>query len=239
MFVYPAIDLKGGKCVRLSQGKVERETVYAEDPVLIARVWNNKGARCIHLVDLDGAFEGRPVHLNLALRIASAVDIPVQLGGGIRRSEDVRRCFEAGIDRVVLATRAIEDEAWLDDILKSYSRRVIVSIDAREGKVALRGWRQLSDLDAVEVARRFERKEIAAIVFTDISRDGMLQGPNLSSIQKMADSVETPLIVAGGISTLEDVRVLKSLGVSAVIIGKALYTGAIDLKDAIRVAGEA
>jgi len=238
MLIYPAIDLKGGRCVRLTQGKAETEIVYSEDPLHIARLWSSKGAGRIHLVDLDGAVQGKPVHLDLALGIARAVDIPVQLGGGIRTSEDVRACFAAGIDRVVLATRAIEDEVWLDALLRDYAGRIVISVDARDGKVALRGWGQVSALDALEVARRLERKDLAAIIFTDISRDGMLQGPNLSSVERMAESVKLPLIVAGGISRLDDIRKLKRLGVSGVIIGKALYTGAIDLEEAIQVAQE-
>ena len=238
MLVYPAIDLKGGKCVRLSQGRPETEEVYDEDPVQVARVWHGKGARYLHIVDLDGAFEGRPVHLDLVRDIAHAVDIPIQLGGGIRRTEDVLKSLAAKVDRVVIGTRALEDPDWLESLSWEFPGKVVASVDAREEKVAVKGWKAVSHVDARDLVESLNELRLAAIIYTDISRDGMLTSVNFKTVEKMFRAARVPLIVAGGITTLDDVRQLRDIGVGGVIIGKALYRGYIRLEEAIRVAEE-
>ena len=233
MVVIPAIDLKGGKCVRLTQGRKDSETVYSENPVSIARLWESKGAGCLHIVDLDGAFSGCPVHLSLVREIADAVDIPVQLGGGIRQEDDVRRCIDAKVDRVIVGTRALADSKWLREICGRYPGRIAAGIDAREGKVAVEGWTSVSEKDPVGLAKELESTGVCCIVFTEITRDGMLEGPDIEATRRVAEAVSVPVIAAGGITTMEDIARLKEMPIWGFVIGKALYTNALELEDII------
>jgi len=240
MLIIPAIDLRGGRCVRLVQGDPSRETVYDEDPVAVARRFAAAGARRLHLVDLDGAFEGLPKNLSVALEIARAVDIPVQLGGGIRTMDAVEAVLKAGVAYVILGTAAIEQPDLVEEACQRFPGRVLVGIDARDGRVAVRGWAEGTQRDAVDLAREMGRRGVRQIIFTDIARDGTLQGPNLEALARVA-AAGPQVIASGGVSSLADLQAIAALeerGVVGVIIGKALYTGAIDLAKALAV-GEA
>ncbi|HEY8418403.1 MAG TPA: imidazole glycerol phosphate synthase subunit HisF [Limnochordales bacterium] len=240
MLIIPAIDLRGGRCVRLVQGDPSRETVYADDPVAVARRFAAAGARRLHVVDLDGAFEGLPRNLSVALDIARAVDIPVQLGGGIRTMAAIEAVLSAGVAYVILGTAAIEQPELVEEACRRFPGRVLVGIDARDGRVAVRGWAEGTGRDAVELAREMGRRGVRQIIFTDIARDGTLQGPNLDALQRVA-AAGPQVIASGGVSSLADLEALAALeerGVVGVIIGKALYTGAIDLAQALAI-GEA
>lgn len=233
--VIPAIDLRGGRCVRLVQGDFDRQTVYGDDPPAMARRWAEAGARLLHVVDLDGSKAGAPAQLDTVAAIARAVELPVQLGGGIRRLEDVEAAFAAGVWRVVVGTAAVEDPAFLDAALARFPDRVAVGIDARDGRVAVRGWLAVSDTDALELARGVAARGARTIVYTDIARDGMLAGPNLEAMHRMAAAVPgVDVIASGGVARLDDVLALLDTGVRGVIVGKAIYTGDVDLAEAIR-----
>jgi phosphoribosylformimino-5-aminoimidazole carboxamide ribotide isomerase len=234
MIVIPAIDLKGGRCVRLQQGKEHEETVYSEDPVAIALAWEESGAELIHLVDLDGAFTGEQKNLHAIKAVRGAVGVDLQLGGGIRDVETMDMLISLGINRVILGTLAAEDPELLERACKRHPGRIIVGIDAMEGKVAVRGWVEVTDFDATEFALSVESRGAAGIVYTDISRDGMLTGPNIPATGRMAEAVEIPVIASGGISTIEDIRnLLEIRGLWGAITGKALYAGTLRLKEAI------
>jgi phosphoribosylformimino-5-aminoimidazole carboxamide ribotide isomerase len=236
MTILPAIDLKEGKCVRLLQGDPDQKTIYSEDPVEVARRWEGEGAEFLHVVDLDGAFSGFPVHLDLVERIAKTVRIPIQVGGGMRNLESVIAVLERGAQRVILGTWAVGSPHFLEEACQSFERRILLGIDAREGYVSVEGWTKSTNLRAVDFARQASRYPVGGIVYTDISRDGMLKGPNLLALGEMAEAIRLPLIASGGISTLQDVRAIMALegkGVVAMIIGKALYSGGIDLSEAI------
>ncbi len=238
MLIIPAIDLKDGKCVRLSQGRMDRVTQYSTNPAEIARKWEGMGAELIHLVDLDGASAGRPVNTKAIREIIDSVKIPLQLGGGIRDQKTAESYLSLGIDRIVLGTAAYEQPELIAEACRSYPGKILVSIDAREGKVAIKGWEELTAEGAIELARRFEDLKIAAIIYTDIKRDGMMSGPNIEETQRLAQSLKTPIIAAGGVSSLEDIRDLMEIGqygVEGVIIGKALYCGELDLREAIEL----
>lgn len=238
MLVIPAIDLKDGKCVRLSQGKMDRVTLYSDNPAEIARKWEGMGAELIHLVDLDGASAGRPVNTEAIRKIIDSVEIPLQLGGGIRDQKTAEEYFSLGIARIVLGTAACEQPELIAEACRRYPGKILVSIDAREGKVAIKGWKEVTEREAIELARRLEELKVAAIIYTDIKRDGMLSGPNLEETRRLAESLNTPIIAAGGISCLEDIRSLMELeqyGVEGVITGKALYSGKLDLREAIEL----
>jgi phosphoribosylformimino-5-aminoimidazole carboxamide ribotide isomerase len=238
MLVIPAIDLKDGKCVRLSQGRMDRVTLYSDNPAEVARKWEGMGARLIHLVDLDGASAGRPVNTEAIRRIIDSVEIPLQLGGGIRDQKTAEEYFSLGIDRIVLGTAACEQPELIAEACRRYPGKILVSIDAREGKVAIKGWEEITDREAIELARRLEELKVASIIYTDIKRDGMMSGPNLEETRKLAESLNTPIIAAGGISCLEDIRSLMELeqyGVEGVITGKALYRGKLDLREALEL----
>lgn len=238
MLIIPAIDLKDGKCVRLSQGRMDQVTLYSTDPAEIARKWEGMGAELIHLVDLDGASAGRPVNTEAIKEIVGSVKIPLQLGGGIRDQKTAENYFSLGIDRIVLGTAACEQPELITEACRRYPGKILVSIDAREGKAAIKGWEELTAEGAIELAQRFEELKVAAIIYTDIKRDGMLSGPNLEETRKLARSLKTPIIAAGGVSSLEDIRDLMELepdGVEGVITGKALYSGKLDLREAIKL----
>lgn len=239
MLVIPAIDLRGGQVVRLAQGDPLRQTFYSADPVATARRWEGEGAPILHLVDLDGAFSGRPQQLSVAADVARAVKVPVQLGGGLRSLAALEQAFASGIERAVLGTAAIEDEEFLIAASRRYPGRVVLGIDARHGKVAVHGWTAGTELLATELATRWVDLPLAAIIYTDIGRDGMLAGPNLEALRRLAQATRHPIIASGGIATLDDVKRLAALEPSRIIgavVGTALYEGRFSLEEAIDAA---
>ena len=239
MIIIPAIDLKGGQCVRLSQGDMDRATVYSENPAEMAKTWQSMGAQRIHVVDLDGAVSGQPKNRDAIIAIVSAVSVPVQLGGGIRDIETIKEYFSCGIDRVILGTAAIKDPLFLEESCRAWPGRIIVGIDATDGMVCVQGWTEKTAMSVVDLVKKIEHLPLAAIVFTDIKRDGMLTGPNIESTAQLARSTHIPVIASGGVSRMEDIEALltvEEFGVSGVIIGRALYTGNLDLRECIRIA---
>ncbi|MBN1106418.1 MAG: 1-(5-phosphoribosyl)-5-[(5-phosphoribosylamino)methylideneamino]imidazole-4-carboxamide isomerase [Deltaproteobacteria bacterium] len=241
MLVIPAIDIKAGRCVRLKQGRMSEETVYSQAPEDMALKWYEKGAERLHVVDLDGAMEKRPVNAHLVKKIVLAVPIPVQLGGGIRSAETIAAYLDEGVQAVILGSAACSDPDLLYHACRRFPDRIILGIDARMGRVAVEGWTQETELSALEVATRFEENDIAAIIYTDIQRDGMSTGPNLTGTKDLANSVSVPVIASGGISGIKDVMevcALSKYGVTGMITGRALYEGTLDLQEAIRVARE-
>lgn len=233
MLLIPAIDLKDGKCVRLRQGRMEDATVFSDDPVAMAGQWIQAGARRLHLVDLNGAFAGRPVNAQVIRRIADAFpEIPIQVGGGIRDEETVDAYLNAGVQFVIIGTKAVQEPHFVNDLCMEYPGHVIVGLDAKEDKVAVNGWSKLSRHSVIELAQRFERDGVEAIVYTDIGRDGMMQGINVEATVKLAQAISIPVIASGGVSNLNDVRALCEVeeeGIMGIIIGRALYEGGIDL----------
>lgn len=241
MLIIPAIDIKAGKCVRLLQGRKEDETVFSHDPVATARRWGAEGAELLHVIDLDGAFEKRPCNLDSIRKIVDAVPIRVQVGGGIRDADTIRKYLDLGVARVILGTEAIRNPQLVEKACKAFPGRIVVGIDARKGKVAIEGWLETTEVTAIDLARRFEDCGVAVINFTDIQRDGMQSGPNLDETRKLAESVSIPVVASGGVAGIEDIRKLLTLepfGVTGVITGKALYTGSLDLRQAISLAGQ-
>jgi phosphoribosylformimino-5-aminoimidazole carboxamide ribotide isomerase len=239
MLILPAIDLRGGQCVRLRQGDYSQETVFGSDAAAVARDWVNQGARALHIVDLDGAREGRPVNVAQIQAIVRSVNVPCQLGGGLRSREHIEQVLSWGVHRVILGTRALKDSAWFDGIVREFPARIVLGLDARNGLVATNGWMEVDQTSALEVARRCAALPLAALVYTDISRDGMLEGANIEVMGELASVIDVPLIASGGVTSLEDVRKLAHLGLAGCIIGRALYEGCIDLRAAIQVAQEA
>lgn len=235
MVVFPAIDLKGGKCVRLTQGQKDAETVFSDDPVDVAKSWLDQGADHLHVVDLDGAFEGKPKNLSIVEQIASQVKIPIQFGGGLRTTQSVKILLDLGVHRVVVGTKAIESQSWVEELCRLFPGRISVGIDAKNGKVAVKGWTSVCEWTALAFAREIEKVSPCAIIYTDISRDGMLQGPNISGLKELVAAVNTPIIASGGISSLRDIEALSQLPIVGMIIGKALYTGHIKLSEAKRL----
>jgi len=239
MLVIPAIDLKGGKCVRLVQGKMDQETVYSENPVEVAKKWVGLGAEYLHLVDLDGAIAVEPKNIDTIEAIADAISIPFQVGGGIRDIDTINLYMSMGADRVILGTIAYKEPYFVKDACDKHHGRIMVGIDARDGKVAIKGWEEITEKTATGLAKELEGAGVAGIIYTDISRDGMLKGPNLEGTKTLAQSVKIPVIASGGVSNIDDIKRLKELeplGITGVITGKAIYTGSLDLREAIRVA---
>jgi phosphoribosylformimino-5-aminoimidazole carboxamide ribotide isomerase len=237
--VIPAIDLRGGRCVRLKQGELTRETVYSDDPAAMARKWSSLGAERLHVVDLDGAVQGRPVNTEVVLRIVEAAGLPVQVGGGVRGMEAVRAYLEGGVDQVILGTSAIRDPAFLENACGAFPNRIILGLDARGDRVAVQGWTEETAVTPLEIARRCEHLALFAIIYTDIHRDGMSTGPNLEATLALARAVRTPIIASGGISGAGDVSAVSRLepdGVIGMITGRALYQGTLELPEAIRIA---
>lgn len=238
MLVIPAIDLKNGKCVRLLQGRKEDETVYSDDPASTALRWESCGARLIHIVDLDGAFTGEQKNLQGIKAVRKAVKIELEVGGGIRDLTTMEQLLALGINRVILGTAAVEDPELLREACRRHPGRVLAGIDAKDGKVAVKGWTEVTSYGAGELAMRFESFGAAGIIYTDISRDGMLTGPNIGATRDIVEAVKIPVIASGGISSIDDIKKLSRLhGLWGAITGKAIYTGSMDLKEAIRVAG--
>ncbi len=239
MIVIPAIDLKDGKCVRLLQGKREEVTVYSDDPVSMARHWVDLGARLLHVVDLDGAFTGEQKNFDKIKEIRRSIHIPVEVGGGIRDVPRIEMLVGIGIDRVIIGTSAVKDPDMISKACDRFPGKVFAGIDARDGKVAVKGWVETTEYDAVEFAKKMEDAGIAGIIYTDISRDGMLTGPNISAMEKMVKEVRVPVIASGGVSNIDDIRNLMQIkNLWGVITGKALYSGALDLRAAIEIAQE-
>jgi phosphoribosylformimino-5-aminoimidazole carboxamide ribotide isomerase len=236
MQIWPAIDLRGGKCVRLRQGDYQQETVFGEDPAEMARQWVRQGARQLHLVDLDGARDGRSANREALRAIHAAVDVPCQVGGGIRSEENIEELFALGTARLVVGTRALTDPDWFVSMCRRYPERLVVGIDARDGRVATDGWLETSETRAVELAARFAGEPLAAIVYTDIAKDGMLAGPNLAAMAEMLAAAEAPVIASGGVTTADDVAALAELGLAGCIIGRTLYEGKLSLADALAAA---
>jgi phosphoribosylformimino-5-aminoimidazole carboxamide ribotide isomerase len=237
MIIIPAIDIKGGKCVRLLQGRMDAETIFSDDPAFMGVRWENEGAELIHVVDLDGAVEKKPKNLSIIADIVKRVHIPVQVGGGIRDIETIRMYMNQGVDRVVIGTEAVRNPVLVKTACYEFPQKIVVGIDARNGYVAIEGWTQTTKTTAVELAKRFEDCGVAAINFTDIERDGMRTGPNIKEIEKVAMSVSVPIVASGGVSTFEDIKRLLPLevyGVMGVITGRALYDGSLNLKTAIQ-----
>ena len=232
MLIIPAIDLKGGKCVRLTQGKKDAETIFSDDPVDVAKSWEDQGAEYLHLVDLDGAFEGVPKNLTIVEQIIKQIKVPIEFGGGLRTTQSIKTLLDLGADRVIIGTKAIDSPSWVDELCTMFPGRIAVGIDARNGKVAVKGWTSICEWTAVEFAREIEKASPCAIIFTDISKDGMLQGPNISSLKELLTAVKTQIIASGGISSLKDIEELSRLPIAGMIIGKALYTGHIKLSEA-------
>ena len=240
MKVIPAIDIRGGKVVRLAQGKAEYETVYSDSPLEVARMWAAQGADLIHVVDLDGAIEGKPKNLRPVKEIINDVKVKIELGGGIRDEETIQSLIDAGIDKVVIGTRALEED-FISKASKRFGARIVVGIDAKDGMVLTRGWLFKTQMKAMDLAEKMASLGIKTINYTDISRDGMLKGPNVNSLKKILKIKGIDIIASGGVSTIEDVKRLKKLeakGLKGMIIGKALYEKTIDLKEAIRVCSQ-
>lgn len=236
MQVWPAIDIRGGKCVRLLQGDYDRETIFASDPVDMAVRWVEAGAQCLHLVDLDGAREGRLVNGGVVSQIMQAIDVPCQFGGGVRSEKSIGQLLEMGFQRVVVGTRALKDPQWLRESANRFPGRVALGIDARDGRVATDGWLETSSVAAVELAAVFAYDPIAAVIYTDISKDGMMAGPNVPAVVEMKRAVSVPLIASGGIAEAAHVEQLARAGVDGCIIGRALYEGKLTLADAMAAA---
>jgi phosphoribosylformimino-5-aminoimidazole carboxamide ribotide isomerase len=233
MEVIPAIDLRGGKCVRLQQGDYGRETVFGDDPVAMAEHWASEGATRLHLVDLDGARDGKPAHVDIVRKIVAALAIPCQLGGGVRDDAAIDAWVDAGLDRVIVGTMALKDPEWFARACRRHPGRVALGLDARDGRVATDGWLDVSAVDAVELALRFDDLPMAAVIYTDIACDGMLTGPNLASTGALARRLKTPVIASGGVGTLDDVARLAELPLSGCIVGRALYDGRFRLGEAV------
>jgi phosphoribosylformimino-5-aminoimidazole carboxamide ribotide isomerase len=235
--ILPAIDLRGGRCVRLFQGDYARETVHSDDPAAMARRWADAGARRLHVVDLDGSRLGRPENLPVIRQITASVSIPVELGGGIRDRASVLAAFEAGVERVILGTAvATGERAATNALLAEFGERIVVGVDARDGRVAVQGWTETTDLDPVDLAQQLQARGARRLIHTDIAVDCTLTGPNLAGIRRMVEALSIPVIAAGGVSSSEDVRrlaELETLGLEGVIIGQALYTGAVRLEELV------
>lgn len=242
MLLIPAIDLKDGKCVRLRQGRMEDDTVFSDDPVAVADRWVAAGARRLHIVDLNGAFTGKPVNAEAIRRIAEAhPDIPIQVGGGIRDDETIEQYLDMGVSYVILGTNAVNVPHFVGDACSEFPGHIMVGLDAKGGKVAIDGWSKLSNHDVIDIAQRFEREGVEAIVYTDINRDGMMGGVNIEATVALARAITIPVIASGGVSSLDDIRQLcksEGDGIMGAVVGRALYEGSLDLVEAQKLADE-
>lgn len=242
MIIYPAIDIRGGRCVRLTEGRFDAETVFADDPAEMALKWAGLGAEFLHLVDLDGALAGEGKNVPVIERILQSVSIPVQLGGGIRNLETIEKLLSLGVTRLILGSAAVKNPQLVEEACKKYPGHIAVGIDAKNGDVAIEGWGKGSGVAATELAKKMAAYGVETIIYTDISRDGMLSGVNVEATAALARACGVPIIASGGVASLEDIRRVKAVesdGVQGCIIGKAIYTGAVDLKAALALAKEA
>ena len=242
MLLIPAIDLKDGKCVRLRQGRMEDETVFSDDPVAMAGRWVEAGARRLHIVDLNGAFEGKPVNAGVVNEIAAAYpDLPIQIGGGIRDEDTVQTYLNAGVEYVIIGTKAVSAPHFVNDLCLEFPGHIIVGLDAKDGKVAIDGWSKLSRHDVIDMAQHFEQDGVEAIVYTDIGRDGMMSGVNVESTVKLAQAITIPVIASGGITNMDDIRALCEVaeeGIMGAITGRAIYEGTLDFAEGQKLADE-
>ena len=242
MIIYPAIDIRGGRCVRLTEGRFDAETVFADDPAEMALKWAGMGAEFLHLVDLDGALAGEGKNVPVIERILQSVNIPVQLGGGIRNLETIEKLLALGVTRLILGSAAVKNPQLVEEACKKYPGHIAVGIDAKNGDVAIEGWGKGSGVAATELAKKMAAYGVETIIYTDISRDGMLSGVNVEATAALARACGVPIIASGGVASIEDIRRVKAVeadGVQGCIIGKAIYTGAVDLKEALALAKEA
>jgi phosphoribosylformimino-5-aminoimidazole carboxamide ribotide isomerase len=235
VLILPAIDLRGGQCVRLRQGDYAQETVFGADPAALARQWVDQGARWLHIVDLDGARDGSPVNAESIRRIVKEAAVPCQLGGGLRSQDDIAMALDWGLERVIIGTRALKSPDWFRAVCERWPARVALGIDARDGRVAAEGWLEVSEMAALDLARQCAAWPLAAIVYTDISRDGMMQGANVEAMADMARAVPVPVIASGGVTTLDDIRRLAGGGLAGCIVGRALYEGRLSLGEALQI----
>jgi len=236
MIIIPAVDIKNGKCVRLKQGRMNEETVFSSNPVEMAQKWADSHAELIHVVDLDGAIQKQPRNIETIRKIVSSINTPIQVGGGIRTLETIEMYLEIGVDRVVLGTEAIRNPSKVIEFCSKFPGKIVIGIDAKKGMVAVEGWTETTSVTAIELAKQFENKGVAAINFTDIHRDGMQTGPNIQATEELAKSVSIPVVASGGVSTIKDIENLlkvASSGIVGVICGRALYEGTLNLLDAI------
>ena len=236
MIVIPAIDLKEGKCVRLEQGLMEKDTVFSDNPGAQARAWQDQGAELLHIVDLDGAFAGEPKNRSAIEAILGAITIPAQLGGGIRDLATIEAYLNLGLSRVIIGTAAQRNPALVEEACRKFPGQIVVGIDAKNGMVAVQGWAEVTDITAIDLAKKFEGFGVSAIIYTDISRDGMMQGVNIDATRQLAEAISIPVIASGGLSTLADIEnlmAIESSGVVGAITGKAIYSGAINLAEAV------
>jgi len=242
MLIIPAIDLKDGKCVRLRQGRMEDETIFSDDPVAVAAQWVEQGARRLHIVDLNGAFAGEPVNAGVVHEIAKAFpDLPIQIGGGIRDEDTIQTYLNAGVQYVIIGTKAVNQPHFINDICAEFPGHIIVGLDAKDGKVAIDGWSKLSKHDVIDMAKHFENDGVVSIVYTDIGRDGMMTGVNVESTLKLAQAVKIPIIASGGITNIEDIKALCAVqeeGISGAITGRAIYEGTLDFAEAQKLSDE-
>ncbi len=240
MLLIPAIDLKEGKCVRLRQGRMEDDTVFSDDPVAVAAKWVEQGARRIHLVDLDGAFAGKPRNADVIHDIAEAFpDVPVQIGGGIRDEDTIQGYLNAGVQYVIIGTKAVTEPHFVSEVAVEFPGHIIVGLDAKEGKVAIDGWSKLSKHDVIDMAQKFEADGVESIIYTDISRDGMMQGVNVEATAKLARAIHIPVIASGGITNLDDIHALGKVsedGIMGAITGRAIYEGTLNFEEAEKIA---
>jgi phosphoribosylformimino-5-aminoimidazole carboxamide ribotide isomerase len=233
MILYPAIDIRGGRCVRLIEGDFNRETAYDSDPSSAARRWVEAGAEWLHIVDLDGAVEGRPINRQAVAQIRASVDVLIQLGGGLRQLTDLEDVFDAGVNRAILGTVALRDPELVISAVARWGDRIAVALDARDGRLATDGWLGQSDTSAVEVAQRLALRHVRHFIYTDIRRDGTLSGPNLEGLRELVEKVDADVIASGGIASLDDIRAVATAGAAGAIVGRALYDGRIDLAEAV------
>ena len=240
MLLIPAIDLKEGKCVRLRQGRMEDDTVFSDDPVAVAGRWVDAGARRLHLVDLDGAFAGKPKNAEVIHAIVQAYpNVPVQIGGGIRDEDTIQAYLEAGVEYVIIGTKAVSEPHFVRDVAIEFPGHIIVGLDAKDGKVAIDGWSKLSRHDVIDLAKKFEAQGVSAIIYTDISRDGMMQGVNVEATANLARAINIPVIASGGITNIDDIRALGEVaheGIMGAITGRAIYEGTLDFAEAEKLA---
>ena len=233
MLILPAIDIRNGKCVRLQQGDYRQETIYADSPVEMAKHWEQQGAQFLHIVDLDGAKEGKPANFAAVCNIAKNITIPIEIGGGIRNQETIQQYLDAGVNRIIIGTQALKEADWFQQMCRKFPDKLVLGIDGRNGLVATEGWLETSQTLATELAKKYTDLPLAAMVYTDIAKDGMLEGPNIGEMEAMRLTVPFPLIVSGGIASLDDIRRLASCDFYACIIGKALYENKFRLEDAL------